>query len=283
MKHISDFYHLDALAVRSAVVPPPAPAGWRRLLADQSGLSKAVTAMLVLLAFSLLADMALRDYALRADPTVKALLRQITQMGNSALPLGIGGGLWLGLAVLGRNWRGLRETVLRRAQGCVLFVMASVALSGALASLLKQVIGRARPMTDGGAGVYQFKLLAFDSAWASFPSGHATTATAMMLALAMIFPRHAVACGTIGLLGAASRALLGVHWASDVIAGVALGTVVTLALRSRFEAGRRRDLMPRGSARMMRRCLGASLQDGGHWLITIPRHLMRRTWHANRN
>jgi undecaprenyl-diphosphatase len=283
MKHISDFSHSDARAVRLAVVPPPAPTWWTRLQAGQSGLSKAVTASLALLAFSLLADMALRDYALRADPTVKALLRQITQMGNSAWPLGIGGALWLGLAVLVQRWRGLRKTVVRRAQDCVLFVMASVALSGALASLLKQIIGRARPMTDGGAGVYQFKLLAFDPAWASFPSGHATTATAMMLALAMIMPRHAVACVAIGLLGAASRALLGVHWASDVIAGIALGTVVTLALRQRFEAGRRRGLMPRGSARMLLRCLRAALQDGGQCLITTTWHFVLQKWQANRN
>lgn len=276
MKHSNDFSHPNVVPVPKAFGPPPVLAPWVPLTTNQSGASKAIAAVVALLAVSLVADAALRDFAMQIDPTVKAVLRQITQMGNSAWPLGIGGLLWLTLAALLRHRSGPARTALRRAQASLLFVMISVALSGALANLLKQVIGRARPMTEGGAGVFQFKLMAFDPAWASFPSGHATTAMAMMVALAMILPRHALACVAIGLLGASSRVLLGVHWVSDVAAGAALGVGVTIALRPRFDTGRTRALMPPGATRLLRRCVGDLAQIKLQRLLKAIRHKLNK-------
>jgi membrane-associated phospholipid phosphatase len=261
MKQSGDLSHLTVVLTPKILAPPHVPARWTPLVSNQSGLSKAVVVAVAIVALSLIADDSLRDFALQTDPTVKSVLRHITEIGNSAWPLGIGGLLWVVLALMVRQRRGLARTVLLRAQACVLFMIASVALSGALANILKQVIGRARPMTDGGAEVYQFQLLAFDSAWASFPSGHATTAMAMMVALAMILPRHALACIAIGLLGAVTRVQLGVHWASDVAAGITLGVAVTIVLRKRIDAGRRRALMPRGATRLLRRCLATLVRN----------------------
>lgn len=261
MKHSSDLPHPTVVPTPKIIAPLHAPLGWLPLVSNQSGLSKAAAVAVGILALSLVADDSLRNFALQTDPTVKSVLRYITEIGNSAWPLGIGGLLWVVLALLLRQRHGLTKTALRRARACVLLVMASVALSGLLANILKQVIGRARPMTDGGAEVYQFNLLAFDPAWASFPSGHATTSMAMMIALAMILPRHALACIAIGLLGAVSRVQLGVHWASDVAAGIVLGVAVTIVLRQRLDAGRRRALIPYGTARLLRRCLASLAQN----------------------
>ena len=261
MKHSSDLPHPTVVPTPKIIAPLHAPLGWLPLVSNQSGLSKAAAVAVGILALSLVADDSLRNFALQTDPTVKSVLRYITEIGNSAWPLGIGGLLWVVLALLLRQRHGLTKTALRRARACVLLVMASVALSGLLANILKQVIGRARPMTDGGAEVYQFNLLAFDPAWASFPSGHATTSMAMMIALAMILPRHALACIAIGLLGAVTRVQLGVHWASDVAAGITLGVAVTIVLRQRLDAGRRRALIPYGTARLLRRCLASLVHN----------------------
>ena len=261
MKHSSDLPHPTVVPTPKIIAPLHAPLGWLPLVSNQSGLSKAAAVAVGIVALSLVADDSLRNFALQTDPTVKSVLRYITEIGNSAWPLGIGGLLWVVLALLLRQRHGLTKTALRRARACVLLVMASVALSGLLANILKQVIGRARPMTDGGAEVYQFNLLAFDPAWASFPSGHATTSMAMMIALAMILPRHALACIAIGLLGAVTRVQLGVHWASDVAAGITLGVAVTIVLRQRLDAGRRRALIPYGTARLLRRCLASLVQN----------------------
>lgn len=261
MKHSSDLPHPTVVPTPKIIAPMHAPVGWLPLVSNQSGLSKAAAVAVGIFALSLVADDSLRNFALQTDPTVKSVLRYITEIGNSAWPLGIGGLLWVVLALLLRQRHGFTKTALRRARACVLLVMASVALSGLLANILKQVIGRARPMTDGGAEVYQFNLLAFDPAWASFPSGHATTSMAMMIALAMILPRHALACIAIGLLGAVTRVQLGVHWASDVAAGITLGVAVTIVLRQRLDAGRRRALIPYGTARLLRRCLASLVQN----------------------
>jgi membrane-associated phospholipid phosphatase len=66
----------------------------------------------------------------------------------------------------------------------------------------------------------------------SFPSGHTTAAAATYLAVALVLgigsspkARAAVAGGAvaIGVAVGATRVLLGVHWFSDALAGLAIG------------------------------------------------------------
>ena len=100
-----------------------------------------------------------------------------------------------------------------------------------------QATARARPPSvDWASGAQGF----------AFPSGHATTATAGYLVLAVLISgllpsarrRNAVrgAGIAVAFLVGASRIVLAVHWPTDVIAGWALGTAVaaaTLALGRR--------------------------------------------------
>ncbi len=91
-----------------------------------------------------------------------------------------------------------------------------------LANGLKEVIDRGRPDVAQLVG------------WAgpSFPSGHAAAAAAVWPAIALILGRGrsrttrallagAAALVTVGV--AASRALLGVHWLTDILAGLVIG------------------------------------------------------------
>lgn len=91
-----------------------------------------------------------------------------------------------------------------------------------IVNLIKLVVARARPDIDPLAGF----------TGASFPSGHTTAAASFYAAAALMLGRGrplrvrsilvGVAVG-IALAVAASRVLLGVHWFTDVLAGLALG------------------------------------------------------------
>ena len=72
----------------------------------------------------------------------------------------------------------------------------------------------------------------------SFPSGHATTAFALggLLALGLQFRTRYVIFVTAALIAALSRAVVGVHWPLDILAGAFggwLSAVAALALARR--------------------------------------------------
>ena len=103
----------------------------------------------------------------------------------------------------------------------------SAGLGFAAATGVKQLTARARPPSAGWADAVSGY---------SFPSGHATSATAGYLVLAVLVSglmrtaRRRVAVLSAGIaiafLVGASRVVLAVHWPTDVIAGWALGSAV---------------------------------------------------------
>ena len=89
---------------------------------------------------------------------------------------------------------------------------------------------------------------------ASFPSGHAATAFAAAVAVGMIHPRLRLPLLALATLVAVSRVYLGVHYATDVTSGTALGAGWAVLLASlfayvdervvRIKAERERDAVP---------------------------------------
>jgi undecaprenyl-diphosphatase len=124
------------------------------------------------------------------------------------------------------------------------FLVVVVVGQWALANILKWVIGRPRP--DLGPLVTTFS-------GNSFPSGHSTAAAATYLALALVVsvvvvradrrPLVAVAVG-LGVAVGGSRALLGVHWFTDVVAGLLLGWAWCLVSLAVLDPDRRRSPRP---------------------------------------
>lgn len=89
--------------------------------------------------------------------------------------------------------------------------------------LVKAAVGRRRPVIEGHPplGPAPSKL--------SFPSAHATTAVAGATTLARIAPRARLPLYALAGLICVGRPYLGMHYPSDVLAGVALGYGIGLA------------------------------------------------------
>lgn len=113
---------------------------------------------------------------------------------------------------------------LRRARpgGVVAFLVLALAGQGVITNVVKHAVDRARPDIDP-LGSY---------GGPSFPSGHSAAAAAAFAAFALVLGRRRgqrmrawlfAAAGAAAGAVAATRVLLGVHWVTDVIAGVVLG------------------------------------------------------------
>jgi membrane-associated phospholipid phosphatase len=111
-----------------------------------------------------------------------------------------------------------------------LYIWLCVAISGILVQPFKVAIGRARPSKFELEGVFSFKPFAFNSGYYSMPSGHATTALALSVALAILFPKYKVPLIIVGLFIAFTRIIVGAHYMSDIVAGGLIGTFTAIII-----------------------------------------------------
>lgn len=118
---------------------------------------------------------------------------------------------------------------LAKINGYAWFLIATVAISGIVGQLLKFVIGRARPkfFLEYGSHYFQhFHKPGYD--FASMPSGHAITVAAFFMGLVYLAPRLRVLWIVCAVAVAISRIVLGSHYPSDVIFGLAVGFYCTV-------------------------------------------------------
>jgi hypothetical protein len=118
-----------------------------------------------------------------------------------------------------------------RVQDAAFTSLEAVVYANLMTNTLKLLYGRARPYQEKGADV----LVPF-SGNSSFPSGHATTAFALITPWVVYFPHYGTAV-LYGLAGVAAftRMVSNVHWFTDVVAGAALGTTTGYWLSRRHQ------------------------------------------------
>ena len=141
---------------------------------------------------------------------------------------------WAGSLLLKSARSRCRAVMVSRIGG---YFLVSIALSGLLANILKRIIGRARPLHFDDWGPFGFSPFSSHAAFQSFPSGHATTVGAFFAALIFLFPRCRVIFVVCAIWLAATRVMIGAHYPSDVIAGLALGawfSFMTAIVYSRY-------------------------------------------------
>lgn len=204
--------------------------------------ARPVLASFLLVALFCLIAMALIDRPLalwlkaNLHPHWEGFFKIITVVGESRMILVPAGAAWLWFQMAANLALFVEaRTRWRRRANAALFVFLAVAGSGLIVNALKLVIGRVRPRHLFEDGVYGFQPFNFEFAMNTFPSGHAQSIWAAMVALAIVAPRYDLAWLTIALMVGISRFVTTVHFLSDVAMGTWIGIVFTLWLRREFE------------------------------------------------
>jgi undecaprenyl-diphosphatase len=133
--------------------------------------------------------------------------------------VGYAGLVWIALAPALAIWakRGVVATTALTA--------ACVWVSDLTALAVKLIVGRPRPF----AQVPEADPLLGGTLGSSFPSGHAATALAGAVILAVLVRRAIPALFALAALISFSRVYIGVHYPLDVLGGAAIGAAVGLA------------------------------------------------------
>jgi undecaprenyl-diphosphatase len=158
----------------------------------------------------------------------------ITDYGKSGWflwPLGL---LFIALAALPPVLTRFSQRVLAAIMVRVGFLFTAIAVPGLFVTIVKRMIGRARPMVGGTLDPYLFSPFAWHAAFAGLPSGHATTAFAVLVAFGTLWPRARTILLIYALLIAMSRVMVNAHYPSDVFAGALVGMAGAVLVRRYF-------------------------------------------------
>jgi membrane-associated phospholipid phosphatase len=194
-----------------------------------------VAGFIVVIAALHLLDHPLALWADSLPSDVRRVFRWITRWGESdwiLIPslLGVVIGWLLSLVTRDRLRQWCRQVLTVSS-----FIFLGVGLPSLVATLLKRIIGRARPMEWTPEAPLSFTPLNWDAfTYQAFPSGHTTTAFSLALTIAFLWPRSLWPMLGLALLIALSRVALGQHYITDVTAGAVLGTLGAFAVRNLF-------------------------------------------------
>lgn len=198
----------------------------------------ALTVMAVIAAMFLL-DTTASEWARHLPPWFAEAFEHITRFGLSGwflYPLGF---IILCVAAatsaaLPRFTQGVLGALAARSG----FLFLAIALPGLFVTIVKRLIGRARPFVGGHDDPFLYLPFIWKPAYAAMPSGHATTAVAAAIAFGAIWPRMHGVMWFYALAIMLSRVVVLAHHPSDVIAGALVGAVGALMIRRWFAARR---------------------------------------------
>lgn len=116
------------------------------------------------------------------------------------------------------------------------FLFLAIAVPGLFDTIVKRLIGRARPYVGPHDNPFHYVPFAWNPEYASMPSGHATTAAAAAIAIGAIWPRLRPVAWLYALIIMATRVVINVHHPSDVLAAAMVGVVGAFLVRRWFAA-----------------------------------------------
>jgi membrane-associated phospholipid phosphatase len=163
-----------------------------------------------------------------------SVFHEITEFGKSGWflwPLGL---LFLVIAALPPVLTPFSQRVLAVIMVRVGFLFMAIAVPSLFATIVKRIIGRARPYVGGSLDPLLFSPFAWVPAYAGMPSGHATTAFAVFVAFGTLWPRARTILLVYAVLICISRPMVIAHYPSDVLAGALVGIAGAMLVRRYF-------------------------------------------------
>jgi len=257
----------------SALARPPRA----RIPAVREGAIIAVLlGLLATVASMIFIDRATTDWAQHLPQDFRNVFDQVSNAGESGWLLVPFGCVVLVLAALtAPELPRLTQGVLGAVAARFGFLFLAIGAPSLFDTVLKRLIGRARPYVDFDGSPFTFVPFAWRSEFASLPSGHATTAGAAAFAIGAIWPRSRAVMWLYALIIVFSRVVVMAHHPSDVIAGLVVGVVGAAWLRRLF-AARRLVFSPHDLVVYpgpSRRRVGTALRDALLALGSRPRTL----------
>lgn len=194
----------------------------------------------------------------------------ITDYGKSGYVLWPLGLLFLFLCALPPILPRFQQRVLAAVMVRIGFLFTAVAVPSLFDTIVKRIIGRARPFTTGHPDPFAFHPFIWRNDYAALPSGHVTTAFAILVAFSTVWPRGRPYFLIYALLIAMSRVVVTAHYPTDVAAGALVGIVGALLVRRWFalrrlgfsvDPGGRLHRFPGPSARRVKAVARSLLAD----------------------
>ena len=224
-----------ALAVVALARPPRAklPAPPRRAVAA------VLLTCLAIIASMFVLDRTASDWARHLPGWFIEAFEQITDFGLSGwflYPLGV---ILLGLAAVAS------PASPRLAQGVFAalgarfgFLFVAIAAPGLFTTIVKRLIGRARPYVGSHDDPFAYIPFIWRSEYSSMPSGHSANVAAAAIAIGALSPKMRPVMWVFALLIMFSRVVVLAHHPSDVIVGALVGAVGAVLVRRWFAARR---------------------------------------------
>ncbi len=115
-----------------------------------------------------------------------------------------------------------------------LFLLLAIALPSIGCDIIKFSLGRTRPALLISEHLYQFTFFKTHTNYLSFPSGHSTLITGLMLGLCFVFNRFWLLFVLIFLLVSSTRIFIIAHYLTDVIGGMYLSLLIVPWIYNRW-------------------------------------------------
>lgn len=165
-------------------------------------------------------------------------LRHFTDLGKSEYVLWALAGMLAVILLIVPRLSGLSRAALISFGVRIQYVFLAVLIAVFTSEVLKYVIGRSRPFVGGEANAFYFEHFSGSPAFASLPSGHATTAFALAFAVSSVWRRATLIMFIYAVLICLTRIVLLAHHPSDVVGGALVGVMGAMFVRYWFAARR---------------------------------------------